>query len=117
MKITNQVRSNIMKAAWVYSRQQAAKFGGKPSEYFAMSLKLYWDSAKRQMAKVKAAEARKNVIKLKDWFLAKNGILSAHLKDADATRVSKETEKAMLIEVIEGSYIVYSQWVPKSVVA
>ena len=118
MKITNEVKGNIMRAAWAYSRQQATKFGGKPSEYFALSLKLYWESAKRQQAKHQLAEANKrNVIQLKDWFLRKNGILSAHLKDAQSTQVAKESEKALLVEVIANNQIVYSQWVPKSVVA
>lgn len=117
MKFTNEVKGNIMRAAWAYSRQQATKFGGKPSEYFALSLKLYWDAAKRQVAKAKAAEARKNVIQLKDWFLSKNFALKSDLEVAEKTNIAKETEKALQVEVIVNNQVVGTYWVPKSVVA
>ena len=118
MKITNEVKGNIMRAAWAYSRQQATKFGGKPSEYFALSLKLYWESAKRQQAKHQLAQANKNnVIQLKDWFLSKNYALKSDLAVAEKTQIAKESEKALLVEVIVNNQIISTYWVPKSVVA
>lgn len=37
---------NVMKRAWEIARKGQSKFGGKVSEYFAVSLKMAWAEAK-----------------------------------------------------------------------
>lgn len=82
---------NVMKRAWEIAREGQRKFGGKVSEYFAISLKLAWKEVKSAMEKAQLkgtpkqvawAEAiRENVItyietcfdKGLEWFEAREG--------------------------------------------
>ena len=42
MNSSNQVKSKIMKQAWVFAKSAAAHFGGKASQYISGSLKMVW---------------------------------------------------------------------------
>ena len=99
-KITN---SEIMKRAWEVSREAASKFGGNVKQYFAMALKLTWEKAKRIMSK--------KVVIVPEWFIKKTtGIRLG--QDHRTCVVIKETEKAVLVEIL-GS----ETWCPKSILA
>lgn len=84
----NQNATKAMKAAWTNSRKAAAKFGGKPSQYFAEALRQAWAWVKSEV----------------DNWLALGEIV-------------RETAKAVMVDVgldtFQG-YVKASVWFPKS---
>lgn len=42
----NQVKSDMMKAAWTLAKNAAKKFGGKASDYISEAMKKMWETAK-----------------------------------------------------------------------
>lgn len=115
----NELKSAVMKRAWDIAGYGARRFGGNKRDYFAEAMKLAW--AQRDQLKGSdfwpKAKPKKNVIQLKDWFLSKNYALKSDLAVAEKTQIAKESEKALLVEVIVNNQIISTYWVPKSVVA
>jgi len=92
-------KSTIMIKAWDISKKAAVKFGGKAKDFFAESLHLVWEKAKKIA----------NKVLVPNWFIKKN----FHFELGTSLRkfeVVRETEKAVLV-VIAGSEI----WCPKSI--
>ncbi|SDJ19540.1 hypothetical protein [Natribacillus halophilus] len=106
----------IMRNAWKFARNAAAKFGGEAIEYIAGAMKKSW-----AMYKAKQAEKGCKVIGFAEWFIDKKfGHKSMFTQiHENKNRIKKETKKAYLIEstpVVNGeeqSSIEF--WAPKSV--
>lgn len=111
------MKKQIMKRAWEIAREGQRKFGGKVSEYFAISLKLAWKEVKAAMEKAQLkgtpkqvawAEAiRENVITYIETCFEK-GLEWFEAREAKNERIA-QTKKEGIEQFKEIQKMLYSQ--------
>lgn len=105
----------LMKNAWTFAKQGAAKFGGKAIDYIAGAMKKAWE-IKRQFEGTSKNDSFGS-IEIKQWFMNKNFTSEERFAADNSDRViERETAKAVLIK-FTSKYGNVSKWVPKSCLA